>query len=106
MQSKLLTNIPGLGEVHCRLVLGVSEHFESSDFCPFFYLKSGGRSRYICKEGEKKASVCFCNERYGYKCEEFPRETGETASVSPTVFPLQIHRKDTDGCEVENYHLY
>ena len=34
MQSKL-TNIPGLGEVHHRFVLGVSEHFESSNFCPF-----------------------------------------------------------------------
>lgn len=34
VQSKL-TNIPGLGEVHRRFVLGVSEHFESSNFCPF-----------------------------------------------------------------------
>jgi len=65
------TNIPGLGEVHCRLVLGVSEHFESSDFCPFFYLKSGGRSRCICKEGESKPVCVSVMRGDGYKCEEF-----------------------------------
>ena len=50
---------------------------KSSDFCPFFYLKSGGRSRYICKEGERKPVCVSVMRGNGYKCEEFQGRLGK-----------------------------